>query len=69
MPVSRPSGKASAVGRATRVTKPGARRQVAANPIETYSDDRIREFEEANTIPAAMARRVQAHLKKKRAKK
>jgi bifunctional DNA-binding transcriptional regulator/antitoxin component of YhaV-PrlF toxin-antitoxin module len=44
-------------------------RQVAVYPIETYSEERIREFEEANTIPAAMERRVQAYLKKKRAKK
>ena len=44
-------------------------RQVAVYPIETYSEDRIREFEEANTIPAAMERRVQAYLKKKRTKR
>ena len=44
-------------------------RQVAVYPIETYSDERIREFERANTIPAAMERKVQAYLKKKRAKK
>lgn len=44
-------------------------RQVAVYPIETYSDERIREFEVANTIPAAMERKVQAYLKKKRAKK
>lgn len=43
-------------------------RPVAVYPIEMYSDDRIREFEEANTVPAAMERRVQAYLKK-RAKK
>ena len=39
-------------------------RPVAVSPIEMYSDDRVREFEEANTIPAAMERRVQAYLKK-----
>ncbi|HYC36284.1 MAG TPA: AbrB/MazE/SpoVT family DNA-binding domain-containing protein [Usitatibacter sp.] len=44
-------------------------RPVAVYPIEAYSDERIREFEEANTIPAAMERKVQAYLKKKRAKK
>lgn len=44
-------------------------RPVAVYPIETYSDERIRVLEEANTIPAAMERRVQAYLKKKRAKK
>ena len=44
-------------------------RQVAVYPVETYSDKRIREFETANTIPAAMERKVQAYLKKKRAKK
>ncbi len=44
-------------------------RQVAVYPIEMYSDERIREFEEADTIPAAMERRVQAYLKGKRAKK
>ena len=44
-------------------------RQVAVYPVETYSDERIREFEAANTIPAAMERKVQAYLKKKRAKK
>ena len=43
-------------------------RPVAVYPIEMYSEDRIREFEEANTVPAAMERRVQAYLKK-RAKK
>ena len=44
-------------------------RQVAVYPIESYSEDRVREFEETNTIPAAMERRVQAYLKKKRAKR
>lgn len=44
-------------------------RQVAVYPIEAYSDERIREFEGANTIPATMERKVQAYLKKKRAKK
>ena len=43
-------------------------RPVAVYPIEMYSEDRIREFEEANTVPAAVERRVQAYLKK-RAKK
>ena len=44
-------------------------RPVAVYPIEMYSDARIREFEEANTMPPAMERRVQAYLKRKRAKK
>ena len=44
-------------------------RPVAVYPVEKYSDDRIREFEEANTVPAAMERRVQAYLKRKRAKR
>ncbi len=43
-------------------------RPVAVYPIEMYSDERIREFEETNTMPVAMERRVQAYLKK-RAKK
>ena len=37
-------------------------------PIELYTDERAREFEETNTIPAAMERRVEAYLKKKRGK-
>ena len=41
-------------------------RPVAVYPIETYSEQRVREFEEANTIPAAMERRVQAYLKKRK---
>jgi AbrB family looped-hinge helix DNA binding protein len=40
-------------------------RPVAVYPIEMYSDLRVREFEETNTIPAAMERRVQAYLKKR----
>jgi bifunctional DNA-binding transcriptional regulator/antitoxin component of YhaV-PrlF toxin-antitoxin module len=44
-------------------------RQAAVYPIETYTDARIREFEETNSIPAAMERRVQAYLKKKRTKR
>lgn len=44
-------------------------RQAAVYPIEMYSDERLREFEETNTIPAAMERRVAAYLKKKRAKR
>ena len=44
-------------------------RQAAVYPIEIYAVARVREFEEANTIPAAMERRVQAYLKKKRAKR
>ncbi len=44
-------------------------RQAAVYPIEKYSDERLREFEETNSIPPAMERRVQAYLKKKRAKR
>jgi AbrB family looped-hinge helix DNA binding protein len=44
-------------------------RQAAVYPIELYSDARVREFEETNTIPAAMERRVEAYLNKKRAKR
>ena len=41
-------------------------RPVAVYPIEMYSDERVRELEEANTIPVAMERRVQAYLKKRK---
>jgi AbrB family looped-hinge helix DNA binding protein len=41
-------------------------RPVAVYPIEMYSDERLREFEEANTIPAAMEKRVQEYLKKRK---
>ncbi len=34
-----------------------------------FSDARVREFEETNTLPAAMERRVQAYLKKRTAKR
>lgn len=53
------------------VTADGAivMRPAAVYPVETYSDARVREFEEANTLPKAMERRVQAYLKAKRAKK
>ena len=44
-------------------------RPVAVYPVEMYSDSRVQEFEETNTIPAAMERRVQAYLKKKRTKR
>ena len=40
-------------------------RPVAVHPVEMYSEERIREFEEANTVPSALERRVQAYLKKK----
>ena len=40
-------------------------RPVAVYPVEMYSDERVREFEETNTVPAAMERRVQAYLKKR----
>ena len=38
-------------------------RQAAVYPVELYTDERVREFEETNTIPAAPARRVEAYLK------
>lgn len=44
-------------------------RQVAVYPIESYSEARVREFEETNTVPLATERRIQAYLKKKRAKR
>jgi len=44
-------------------------RQAAVYPVEIYSEERIREFEKANAIPAAMERRVQAYLKKSRKKR
>lgn len=53
------------------VTSDGAivMRQAAVYPVELYTDERVKEFDEANTIPAAMERRVEAYLKKKRAKR
>lgn len=39
-------------------------RPVAVSPVELYSEDRVREFEATNTVPAAMERRVEAYLKK-----
>lgn len=44
-------------------------RQVAVYPLETYKDARVKEFEQANTLPAAMEKRVQAYLKAKRGKR
>lgn len=44
-------------------------RQVAVYPIESYSEERVREFEETNTVPLATERRIQAYLKKRRAKR
>lgn len=67
--------RAAGISEETRVvleaTSDGAivMRQAAVYPIEIYSEDRIREFEESNTIPVAMERRVQAYLKKRRAKR
>ena len=53
------------------VTADGAivMRPAVVYPIETYTDARVAEFEETNTIPAAMEKRVQAYLRKKRAKR
>jgi AbrB family looped-hinge helix DNA binding protein len=39
-------------------------RPLAACPIEMYSEERVRELEEGNTIPVAMEHRVEAYLKK-----
>jgi bifunctional DNA-binding transcriptional regulator/antitoxin component of YhaV-PrlF toxin-antitoxin module len=44
-------------------------RPVAVYPVEIYSNARVREFEQADTLPVAMERRVQAYLKRKPAKK
>lgn len=44
-------------------------RQAVVYPVELYTDERIREFEETNALPAAMERRVEAYLKKKRARR
>ncbi len=44
-------------------------RQAAVYPIELYTDERMAELEETNTIPAAMERRVETYLKKKRGKR
>jgi AbrB family looped-hinge helix DNA binding protein len=53
------------------VTSDGAivMRQAAVYPVELYTDERVKEFDETNTIPAAMERRVEAYLKKKRARR
>lgn len=67
--------KAAGIAEESRVmleaTSDGAivMRQAAVYPIELYTDERMREFEETNTIPAAMERRVEAYLKKKRPKR
>jgi len=34
-----------------------------------YSEERVREFEETNTIPAAMEKRVQEYLRKRTKKR
>lgn len=67
--------KAAGIAEESRVmleaTSDGAivMRQAAVYPIELYTEDRIREFEETNTIPAAMERRVEAYLKRKRTRR
>lgn len=64
--------KAAGIAEESRVmleaTNDGAivMRQAVVYPIEFYTDERIREFEEADAIPAAMERRVEAYLRKKR---
>jgi AbrB family looped-hinge helix DNA binding protein len=44
-------------------------RQAAVYPVELYTDERVQEFADTNTIPAAMKRRVEAYLQTKRAKR
>lgn len=44
-------------------------RQAAVYPVELYTDERMREFEATNTVPAAMERRIEAYLRKKRARR
>ena len=67
--------KAAGIGEDARLvleaTPDGAivMRQAAVYSTELYTDERIREFEETNTVPAAMERRIEAYLKKKRAKR
>ena len=41
-------------------------RPVAIYPIEMYSDERVREFQETTTIPEAMEKRVQEYLTKRK---
>jgi AbrB family looped-hinge helix DNA binding protein len=41
-------------------------RAAAVYPVEVYSEERVRELEETNTLPAAMERRIQAYLRKRR---
>jgi AbrB family looped-hinge helix DNA binding protein len=40
-------------------------RPVAVYAVEVYSEERVQELEEANTLPAAMERRIQAYLRKR----
>jgi len=44
-------------------------RQAVVYPVELYTEERIREFEETNALPAAVERRVEAYLKKMRARR
>jgi hypothetical protein len=37
----------------------------AAGLIESYTDERLREFEATNTVPPALGRRVQEYVRKR----
>ena len=41
-------------------------RQAAVYPIEIYSDARVEEFENSNSVPPALEARVDAFIRKKR---
>jgi hypothetical protein len=43
-------------------------RAATSRSVEIYSEARVREFEQTNTLPDAMQRRVNAVVKKKQAK-
>ena len=44
-------------------------RQAGVYPIELYSEARIAEFEQANTVPPALEARVETFLRKRRRRK
>ena len=69
--VLRAAGMAEDAHVSIEATSDGAivMRPVTVYLVETYSNVRVREFEQADTLPAAMERRVQAYLKGKCAKK
>ena len=69
--VLRAAGIAEEARVVLEVTSDGAivMRQAAVYPIELYTEERVREFDQTNTIPTAMEKRVEAYLKRKRAKR